>query len=660
MLLLKNSPEKYSIRFWARNSYATSIFFLIISVLLLSGCTKTDPAVPTCPGAATPVNFIEPAKSCSLFKTFYVSASGNDASMGSKDAPWKTLQKARDEIRRINRTMKGDIVVSIREGEYFLDNTLEFSEQDSGFNGCRVIYRNENKRGSARFWGGTSAEWTPYKGEIWKTVIPSFTKSSSEAESYIETLYEKGMRAVKARYPKRSQDNPLPYSHAPYLYSDVDSESEWQFQFKDSDSKTGLSKLLEKLAAEPEGRADLQAYIWSGGNQSWFSEIVPLKSWNLKTRHIGLENNTRYPVRERARYYLQGALEFLTQAGEFYFDSKTRELFYWPRASTPDWKNVIVPQLKTVLSIKGESERNPVHHLVFEGLALGGTNFTKWYRFGWARDGESNEKHIFSGFDRQIDTHDNRTGTVFLQNTEHVEIKFNHIFSSGYSGIYALFNNSFSHLYGNKIEHTGLHGIKIQGNYPGEGFYSHHNRIANNLILGFGELAGGANGIDISSSGYNEVDHNQIQDGPKSGLLLFAAAPLCGPLVHSRENRFHHNLVQRVAQDGAEHYAIYFGGLSNDNTAPNYINQTIVRDIKTDPSALVSEDFPPGALWFDGDTFVQYVTDFQAINTQNIPYFNIFSIKPVLTNVSWLPGFKIELMSPHIGLMGDFPSEYQL
>ncbi len=39
-------------------------------------------------------------------------------------------------------------------GDYFIDETVGFDEQDSGVNGTRVIYRNGDERGSANLIGG--------------------------------------------------------------------------------------------------------------------------------------------------------------------------------------------------------------------------------------------------------------------------------------------------------------------------------------------------------------------------------------------------------------------------------------------------------------------------------------------------------------------------
>ena len=46
---------------------------------------------------------------------FYVSVYGSDSNTGEKDSPFASLQKARDEVRKINGNMTGDIVVHIMQ-----------------------------------------------------------------------------------------------------------------------------------------------------------------------------------------------------------------------------------------------------------------------------------------------------------------------------------------------------------------------------------------------------------------------------------------------------------------------------------------------------------------------------------------------------------------
>ena len=44
---------------------------------------------------------------------YYVSADGNDSGNGSKETPFATIERARDEARKYNDNMTGDILIHI-------------------------------------------------------------------------------------------------------------------------------------------------------------------------------------------------------------------------------------------------------------------------------------------------------------------------------------------------------------------------------------------------------------------------------------------------------------------------------------------------------------------------------------------------------------------
>ena len=46
--------------------------------------------------------------------TFYVAPSGSDMNEGTFVAPFKTLARAQKEVRKVNETMTGDVVVYLR------------------------------------------------------------------------------------------------------------------------------------------------------------------------------------------------------------------------------------------------------------------------------------------------------------------------------------------------------------------------------------------------------------------------------------------------------------------------------------------------------------------------------------------------------------------
>lgn len=69
----------------------------------------------------------------------HVSPDGDDGSPGTKDKPLRTLEAARDAVRRSRG--EGGIAANLKGGRYFLAAPLALGEQDSGTKGAPVVYR---------------------------------------------------------------------------------------------------------------------------------------------------------------------------------------------------------------------------------------------------------------------------------------------------------------------------------------------------------------------------------------------------------------------------------------------------------------------------------------------------------------------------------------
>ena len=69
-----------------------------------------------------------------------VSPDGSDSNSGTESEPFKTIEKARDEVRKHTKDMTSDIVVYLKDGVYYQDETLAFGTEDSGTNGYQVRY----------------------------------------------------------------------------------------------------------------------------------------------------------------------------------------------------------------------------------------------------------------------------------------------------------------------------------------------------------------------------------------------------------------------------------------------------------------------------------------------------------------------------------------
>ena len=96
--------------------------------------------------------------------TLCIATDGNDTNPGTEEKPFGTLERARDEIRRIRaagRLPVGGLTVELRGGVYELARPIELTGQDSGTDNAPIIYG--ARRGEVvRIVGGrTVTGWQP-------------------------------------------------------------------------------------------------------------------------------------------------------------------------------------------------------------------------------------------------------------------------------------------------------------------------------------------------------------------------------------------------------------------------------------------------------------------------------------------------------------------
>src|SRR5690606_38932358 len=129
---------------------------------------------------------------------------GSDDATGTFDAPFATLERARDAVRDVNGNMTEDIRVFLRGGRYEVLDTIEFLAEDSGTNGHRVVYQAYADE-HPLLTGSTGVEgWTPHEGGIFKAALSRSTK--------LRNLYVNDRRALMASKTVQAQGGEGTYS----------------------------------------------------------------------------------------------------------------------------------------------------------------------------------------------------------------------------------------------------------------------------------------------------------------------------------------------------------------------------------------------------------------------------------------------------------------
>ncbi|PIV64710.1 MAG: hypothetical protein COZ37_07270 [bacterium (Candidatus Ratteibacteria) CG_4_10_14_3_um_filter_41_18] len=137
---------------------------------------------------------------------FYLSTNGDDLFTGKlsttnknrTDGPFKTITKVRDTIRELKKKngLKKPITVMLRKGTYFLDQTIVFTPEDSGTEGCPITYMAYPGE-KVVISGGkkTEEKWRKYNENIWMINIPEIKKE----KIYFRQVWINGKRRFRAR-----------------------------------------------------------------------------------------------------------------------------------------------------------------------------------------------------------------------------------------------------------------------------------------------------------------------------------------------------------------------------------------------------------------------------------------------------------------------------
>ncbi len=464
----------------------------------------------------------------------FVAPDGDDGNPGTLARPFATIEKARQAVRAINTSMSGDIYVYLRAGTYYLTGTVTFSDADSGTNGYKVYYRNYDASGSAKFLGGTRLnEWTLHSGSIYKTPVG--------ASFGFDTLYENDARSTLARTPNSG-----------YLKSVSGSASALRFN-------SGEIPQIHNVSF-------VHICSWLDGND-WDNDHVGVSGIDYSSQSVYLKRSANGQISSGSRYFIEGALELLDQAGEFYLDKGAGWLYYWPRALPIASQVVIAPILSTMVGFKGSSSGSPVHDIHFQGLVFAASNFN------------------FDEKENNIWTY-GENGIFCMENARNITIASCRILNAGVNAISLKGWAQNNTIYGNEISDVGYSGIKIQGaSQPTLSLNSKSNIVSNNRIQNVGQIHFGyIGGVYIQYSGYNTIAHNEISCSPRYGISLkgmaysYMQSSYDGvgvtyanrkDFIPTRNNDVAFNDVSRCNLDSQDSGAIEGWGFGRDNVINN-------------------------------------------------------------------------------------------
>lgn len=319
-------------------------------------------------------SFSVPVSAQSSAVEFYVSVNGSDDNDGTIDKPFATIEKAKEEVRKINKDMKQDITVYLREGVYVLSDTLSFNQEDSGSNGYYIRYKAyENEK--VKISGGNKITgWTEYKDGIYKAPYGD--------GSYVRQLSVNGNRARRAQTENMEIITDL--------YDDTSDEQ---------NTVDGLVFDSDRFV-DYQNKQDIQIHLSRGWYSILFNTDDIRKSEDGKSIFFpsqpDLKNtvNGIHPLKKELAVVIENAFEELDTPGEFYYNRAEKTMYYMPRADE-DMKtaDIWAAELEILLEVKGEKSIDKVKNIEFNGIEFAHATWDRPAELG-LRNGQAQVFHV--------------------------------------------------------------------------------------------------------------------------------------------------------------------------------------------------------------------------------------------------------------------------
>ena len=456
---------------------------------------------------------------CETF--YYVSPDGNDETGdGSIDNPFATIARARDFLRTIELP-DGGVTVYLRDGEYFSEETIVFTPEDSGEPGKPIVY-------------------SSYPEE--KAVIHS-GKEITGFELLAEDEYPAGLPDAAKGNVFVADIEPGWRPHDLYV-NGVRQQVSRQFNTDDWQSWDSLAPDIVTPIEQndPEG---MVIEFRDGGvlkdlpdNGDIYMNLLPVEWWNFlpilsdidpenATARIESFNPAIAPVpgeyfgwqlfQHTGPFNIMNAAKFLDEPGEWCVDSENGKVYWWP-TNVNDLDNAVAPCAYELIRLQGDEEaenwEEQVSYIEFR-------NLTFMYNDRMPEDEWSDSRTNPQLLCRNAE---NTDAAIFMQGVSNCVVADSSILCTG---SYAVSLDHYAQnvrIVRNEMGNLGSGGVNLAGYGPGLVDVNKYNTIVANNIYDTG-LAPymHSSAVTIYGSGYNDIKYNNIERTPYTAIMLTGA-----------------------------------------------------------------------------------------------------------------------------------------
>jgi len=266
----------------------------------------------------------------------FVSPTGADANAGTADKPLQTLAAAQKAARAAKAG--GPVTITLQAGTYYLPETLVLTPEDSGTKEAPLTWQAAAGQ-TVVVSGGQKLDlkWEPYKDGIMQAKVPAGLQT--------DQLFINGTRQILARYPNFDPNERIFNGFAADAFSPA----------------------RVKRWADPTG-----GFIHAMHRSEWggFHFIITgKKDDGTLTYEGGWQNNRPAGLHPQHRF-VENIFEELDAPGEWFLNTKTSTLYFYPPAGTDLAKATVeVVRLRHLVECRG-SNTAPVRGITIKGITF--------------------------------------------------------------------------------------------------------------------------------------------------------------------------------------------------------------------------------------------------------------------------------------------------
>ena len=525
-------------------------------------------ASPVTPGGGTNPGGTGTVSSAAL----YVATNGSESGDGSENAPFATIQQAKDAVRNMiasNALPDGGVTVYLRGGTYYVDKGMDFTAADSGKEGSYIHYT------------AYPGEDVTISGQL--PIEKGWFKPADDAAKKIMLDSKAAEKVLMVDLKEHGITDYGELSTRGYHYFNKGRYAQAELIVND-ENQTLARYPNDGSISVPSDNVDAASFGFTYTDERISKWKDAKDGYIVGTISINYENNT-YPIEKidtakklltikegrintyytNGWFFGQNLLEELDKEGEYYIDRDRGVLYYYPPSDFASGNyDVALSMLKTpIFNLNGASYIK-ISNITMKGgrgYALIGTSagysipsFKDWMisrgaDLSGANFNKASDSSVYiADVDKYTDaqTFPGHVWDGFVDEgagINHVEVKNCNIFNFGSGAI--VINGSNVHLENNHIKNTGGTALFLRGGDL-ETLTPSENTIINNKIHRVGYLqkayvpAIAMHGVGI------HVAYNDIYD-----------APHCIFNYHGNEHIIEYNRIHDAVKECLDMDAIY-------------------------------------------------------------------------------------------------------